>query len=227
MCAKGLSNMEGKWNELHLMERFQPKYPSEHVVRFIFTQFPRNLKEQCNLKILDLGCGAGRHTVFLAREGVQTYATDISEEGLIVVEKRLEDEKLQGVLKKANMEKLPFSDNFFDAIISFGVFYYNDLEGYRKAVSEMYRTLKKDGKALVFTRTTDDYRYAKGDKIDKNTFVLDIEDTNEIGMVMHFLDRAEINEIFGKFNKIILEKTETTFSNLEKKNSDWIIIVRK
>lgn len=222
-----LTIMGGKWNELHLMERFQPKYPSEHVVRFVFTQFPRNLKERSNLKILDLGCGAGRHTIFLAREGFQTYATDISEEGLKVVEKRLEDEKLQGILKKANMDKLPFLDNFFDGIISNAVLCYNDFKGCQNSISEIYRTLKKDGIALVFTRTTDDYRYGKGKQVDKNTFILDIEDTNEKGMVMHFLDRAEINDIFGKFNKIILEKTETTFSNLEKKNSDWIIIVRK
>ena len=91
----------------------------------------------------------------------------------------------------------------------------------------MYRILKKGGKALVFTRTTDDYRYGKGNKIDKNTFVLDVEDTNEKGMVMHFLDMDGVNEIFGKFNKIIVEKTETTFSNSEKKNSDYIIIVEK
>lgn len=219
--------MEEKWDHLHKEERFQPRYPSEHVVRFMFTQFLRNLKEQSNLKILDLGCGAGRHTIFLARESFQTYATDISEEGLKVVKKKLKDEKLQGILKKANMEEQPFRDNFFDGIISFGAFYYNNLEGYRTAIFEMHRILKKDGKALVFTRTTDDYRYGKGEKIDKNTFVLDIEDTNEKGMVMHFLDRTEINKIFSKFNKIIVKKTETTFSNSEKKNSDWIIIVRK
>ena len=216
-----------KWNVLHKKERFCPKYPSEHVVRFVFTQFPRNLKERSNLQILDLGCGAGRHAVFLAREGFQTYATDISEEGLKVVEKRLKDEKLQAILKKANMEKQPFPDNFFDGIISFGVFYYNNLEGYQRAILELYRILKKDGVALIFTRTTGDYRYGKGDKIDKNTFLLDIEDTNEKEMVMHFLDRAEINEVFNRFNEIIVEKTETTFSNSEKKNSDWIIIVRK
>jgi len=219
--------MKGKWNILHKKERFQPKYPSEHVVRFVFTQFPRNLKERNNLQILDLGCGAGRHTTFLAKEGFQTYATDISEEGLKVVGKRLKDEKLQAILKKASMQKQPFSDNFFYGVISFGVFYYNNLEGYQRAISELYRVLRKDGVAFIFTRTTDDYRYGKGDEIDKNTFVLDIEDTNEKGMVMHFLDRAEINEIFNRFNEIIIEKTETTFSNSEKKNSDWIIIVRK
>lgn len=69
--------MEYKWNHLFKKERHQLKYPKEHVVRFIFTQFPRNLKERSNFKILDLGCGAGSHVVFLAREGFQTHATDI------------------------------------------------------------------------------------------------------------------------------------------------------
>ena len=108
-------------------------------MRFIFTQFPRNLKERNNLQILDLGCGAGRHTTFLAKEGFQTYATDISEEGLKVVEKRLKDEKLQAILKKAIMDKQPFSDDFFYGVISFGVFYYNNLEGQQRAISELYR----------------------------------------------------------------------------------------
>jgi len=186
--------MKGKWNILNKKERFQPKYPSEHVVRFIFTQFPRNLKERSNLKILDLACGAGRHTVFLAREEFLTYATDFSDGGLKVTEKRLKDEKLQVILKKANLDKQPFPDNFFDGIISFGVFYYNNLDGYQRAISELYRILKKDGVALIFTRTTDDYRYGKGDKIDKNTFLLDIEDTNEKGMVMHFLSKNLISK---------------------------------
>jgi len=142
--------MKGKWNILHKKERFRPKYPSEHVVRFIFTQFPRNLKERNNLQILDLGCGAGRHTTFLAKEGFQTYATDISEEGLKVVEKRLKDEKLQAILKKANMDKQSFPDNFFDGIISFGVFYYNNLDGQQRALSELYRILKKRWCSIYF-----------------------------------------------------------------------------
>lgn len=219
--------MKHKWEGLHLKERFQPKYPSEHVVRFIFARFPRGLDQRRQLKILDLGCGAGAHTIFLAREGFQVYATDISEEGLKVTKKRLKDNKLKAILKNATMESQPFPDNFFDGIISFGVFYYNHQKEYRKAVSEIYRVLKKRGKALVFTRTTGDYRFGKGKKIEKNTFILNIKDTNEKGMVMHFLDRKEIDTIFNKFSEITIEKTETTFSNLKKKNSDWIIKVKK
>jgi len=220
-------DMESKWNKLHSIERFRPKYPTDIVVRFMFTQFSRNIKDRGDLKILDMGCGAGRHTIFLAREGFQAFGTDISEEGLNAARERFKEERLEGTLKKSNMQEQPFVDNFFDGAISFGVLYYNDRKGFENTVSETFRILKKGGKALVFARTTDDYRYGKGGQIERNSFILDIEDTNEKNMIMHFLDREEINVIFNKFSEITVEKTETTFSNLKKKNSDWIIIIKK
>jgi cyclopropane fatty-acyl-phospholipid synthase-like methyltransferase len=223
---ENLQNIE-KWNILHSYKRFRPKYPSEHVIRFIFTQFPRNYDKRNELKILDMGCGAGRHTIFLAQEGFKTYACDISEEGTRYLNEELENKKLSATVVKSDMENILFPDDFFDGIISYGVFYYNNSKGYRTAVSEMHRVLKKDGKALVFSRTTDDYRYGKGTKIEKNTFVLDVADTNEKNMKIHFLDHDEIYEMFSKFKNITVEKTETTFANMERKDSDWIIIVEE
>ena len=219
--------MENKWNDLHLKERFQLKYPNEHLIRFIFSQFPRGLSERGKIRILDLGCGSGPHTVFLAEEGFQVYATDISNNGLNVTEKRLKSSGLKAVLKNANMENQPFEDNFFDGVVSFGVFYYNDRSGYQKAVGELHRVLKKGGRAFVFTRTTDDYRFGKGKEIERNTFILDISETSEQNMAMHFLDREGINEVFSSFEEITVEKNETTFSNLKNKNSDWIIKLKK
>src|SRR3989344_8170650 len=151
--------MKTRWKDTHAKERFQPKYPADYVVRFLFTHFPRDFKERSNLKILDLGCGAGASTVFLAKEGFLTYATDISEPGLKVAEKRLKDNNLKATLENASMEKQPFEDEFFDGVISFGVLYYNTEDGFKKAVDEIYRTLKKGGKAFVFSRTVDDYRF--------------------------------------------------------------------
>ncbi|MBI2054304.1 MAG: class I SAM-dependent methyltransferase [Candidatus Staskawiczbacteria bacterium] len=220
-------SVKNSWENLHSKARFQPKYPSDHVVRFVFSNFPADFNKRKKIKILDLGCGAGCHTVFLAKEGFKTYATDISENGINVTKKRLNEKKLKADLKKALMENQPFPDDFFDAVISFGVFYYNSGSGYKKAVDGLYRILKEGGLAFIFTRTTDDYRFGKGKEIEKNTFVLDIEDTNEKGMQMHFLDKKDIRKIFKKFREIAVEKTETTFSNSKKKNSDWIITLKK
>jgi len=216
-----------KWENLHSQERFQPKYPTDHVVRFVFSRFPREEKEKEKLKMLDLGCGAGVHTIFLAKEGFQTYATDISETGLDIVRKRVKSNNLKAEIENANMEQQPFEDNFFDGIISYAVFYYNNSHGFQKATDELYRILKKGGEAFILTRTTDDYRFGKGEEIEKNTFVLNIPETNEKGMTMHFLEREDIDKIFGKFAEVSFEKTETTFDNLKNKNSDWIIKVKK
>ena len=125
------------------------------------------------------------------------------------------------------MEEQFFPDSFFDGVVCFGVLYYNDFGGLQKAVAEIRRILKPGGKAFIFSRTTDDYRFGKGKRVEKNTFVLDIEDTNEKGMMMHFLDRSGINKISSRFNEVTVEKTEATFSNLKKKNSDWIIVAKK
>jgi len=218
---------KSSWDELHKQERFKPIYPLDHVVRHVFTQFPRDKDQRKKITLLDLGCGAGRHVVFLAREGFQAYGTDISIEGIYSAQEWLKSENLSAVVKQSEMSVQPFPANYFDGVLCAGVLCYNDISGIKKTISEIHRILKKNGKMCIITRTIDDYRYGKGQKIEKNTYILDIDDTNEKGMMMHFLDDSEIMEYFKKFDVISIEKTETTFSNRQKKNSDWIIVVEK
>lgn len=49
-----------QWINLHKNKRYRPKYPSEIVVQFVF----RNFSSDGKTKVLDLGCGAGRHVFF-------------------------------------------------------------------------------------------------------------------------------------------------------------------
>ena len=51
------------WTQAHKKSRFRIKYPSESVVRFINSSF---YKDRSKKKILDIGCGAGRHVKFLS-----------------------------------------------------------------------------------------------------------------------------------------------------------------
>lgn len=83
------SSMQTLWESLHEQERFQPLYPAESVVRFVMTQFSRDRAIRRNVRVLDLGCGAGRHTLLLAKQGFHVFSTDISPPGLQVSQKRL------------------------------------------------------------------------------------------------------------------------------------------
>lgn len=57
-----------KWDELHAERKLH--YPNEDVVRFVMRNWQAN-KE--GLIALDLGCGSGRHLVYLAKEGFRVW----------------------------------------------------------------------------------------------------------------------------------------------------------
>jgi len=70
-------------------------------------------------RILDLGCGSGRHTVYFAKNGFDVYGIDVAPSGIKMTKKWLKKENLKANLKVGNIyKKLPYKDNFFDAVIS-------------------------------------------------------------------------------------------------------------
>ncbi|MDT8718625.1 bifunctional demethylmenaquinone methyltransferase/2-methoxy-6-polyprenyl-1,4-benzoquinol methylase UbiE [Clostridium sp. 19966] len=104
-----------------------------------------------NNKVLDLCCGTGRMIDYECKavgKSTSVIGIDFSQEMLNVAKKRLEylskDYKFD--LIKGSILKLPFEDNTFDCItIAFGL---RNIKDTNKALSEMYRVLKPDGKAI-------------------------------------------------------------------------------
>lgn len=225
--------MENKsmWEKLHKEARFRPKYPSELVVQFIF----RNFKRDGNEKVLDLGCGAGRHTIFMANENIIPYGVDISKKGVKHTKDMLKNCGFEGFnnnIKCGDFSQLEFKDDFFDGIICYGVLYYSKKEDIKKAVDEIYRVLQKDGKALVVVRNTEDYRFRKGKKIEENTFIINENDGskcayNENDMVMHFFTKEEVKNLFSRFSSVMIDMFSETHENEKYKDSNYILIIRK
>lgn len=104
-------------------------------------------------RVLDLGCGSGRHTVYLAKHGFEVYGLDISKTGIKISNEWLKKEKLRANLKIGSIyEKLPYKDNFFDAIISTQTLHHARIEKIRKLIKEMERVLKAGGLIFVTVR---------------------------------------------------------------------------
>jgi SAM-dependent methyltransferase len=100
-------------------------------------------------KILDLGCGSGRHLVYLAKRGFDVYGFDISEYGIKIAKSWLKKEKLKASFKIGDIyKKLPYKDNFFDALIGTQALHHNRITNIRKLIKEIVRILKPGG--LVF-----------------------------------------------------------------------------
>lgn len=94
-----------------------------------------NLKK--GMKVLDLGCGKGLTSIFLAKEfGVTVYATDL----WISATENYERFKAMGLMDliipiHADAYKLPYADAYFDAVISIDAYHYF---GYTKDYMDKY-----------------------------------------------------------------------------------------
>jgi SAM-dependent methyltransferase len=214
------------WNQLHESPRFRPSYPNDHVVRFLIAT--RGLISQGRpARFLDVGAGAGRHVNLAAELGFIPYGVDISLVGLTHAYARLRHARTPLLLAQASMLRLPFADHSFQAVLSFGVFYYGRAEDMKRAIHATHRVLAPGGRAFVVLRTTADYRFGKGLELEANTFQLNISDTNEVGTIQHFLSASDVSDYFGGFSKVNFEQTETTFANRGNVNSDWLITAER
>lgn len=100
-------------------------------------------------KVLDLGCGSGRHTVYLAKNGFDVYGIDVARKGIEITKAWLKKEKLKADLKIGDIyEKLPYPNDFFNALISTQTLHHNRVENIRKLIKEIERILRPKG--LIF-----------------------------------------------------------------------------
>jgi ubiquinone/menaquinone biosynthesis C-methylase UbiE len=221
-----MSEDPSHWNRLHDNPRFRPQYPNDNVVRFLISN--RREPENGTLpRLLDIGTGGGRHVKLAAELGFKPCGIDFSLVGLRYAERWLSDLNVRAHLVQAFMESLPFADSSFDRVLSYGVFYYSTVSNMKKSIREAYRVLTRAGKLFVVLRTTGDYRFGKGEQLEHNTFRLKITETNEYDTIQHFLAEEDIPAYFAAFSCMSYEKTETTFANHSRINSDWLITAEK
>jgi len=104
----------------------------------------RFLKGRKFENILDVGCGGGVQTVVLAQHAGKVTGVDISGDLIEIARKRCAHQNnVEFLLEDAC--KLPFPDNTFDGVVSYGDVLSHIIEDYEKALSEMARVVRPGG----------------------------------------------------------------------------------
>jgi SAM-dependent methyltransferase len=101
-------------------------------------------------RVLDVGCGAGRHLERFAAAGARPVGLDLSE--ALLAEARRVRTQAGGnwPLVRADMRSLPVSNGRVDGVTSlFTAFGYFDAEGDRRALAEVGRVLRPGGFHLL------------------------------------------------------------------------------
>lgn len=143
------------WYNEHLTAQTLPSVaenvPSDSVTDFV--EWLRAVQLPSCPKVIDIGCGKGRNSVYLAQQGFEVYAVDFIQHAIETAKSKADE---QGVSGKINFitgnidKKWQFPDNFFDlAVDCFSSIDIDTKLGRDIYKSEMHRTLKSGGYALV------------------------------------------------------------------------------
>ena len=97
-------------------------------------------------QVLEVGSGAGTDLARFAKGGAIVTGVDIAASAIALAKQNFAQQGLQGDLREADGERLPFPDGSFDLVYAHGVVQYTS--GARALVEECRRVLKPGGEAI-------------------------------------------------------------------------------
>jgi ubiquinone/menaquinone biosynthesis C-methylase UbiE len=134
VVVEELEKFSREWYEEIESHRYQVE-PFIHSV----AQFTRHHGK----KLLEVGVGAGTDHLQWARAGLDCHGVDLTDEAIETTRRRLEIYGLSSNLQRIDAESLPFEDNTFDLVYSWGVIHHS--ENPQKIITDIHRILKTGG----------------------------------------------------------------------------------
>lgn len=204
------------WNEINLpVKQMYGKLDLGFTP--IFNETVKVFRDLGYKKILDLGCGYGKHSIYLSQNDFNVTSIDINKQAIEWLEKYIDTNHMSNIeVIKANINDLPFENDYFDGIICSSVIHHQGLKEIRNSISEMYRVLKQNGYIAVDFMSIEDDSFGLGKEIEKNTFVGSREGEEDIPH--HYTNINELKELFKRFREIEILKNEYHFS-IDSKNT--------
>jgi 2-polyprenyl-3-methyl-5-hydroxy-6-metoxy-1,4-benzoquinol methylase len=110
-------------------------------------------------RALDICCGAGTNTVYLAQSGFDVTGIDISRTAIEIAKKKAHKAKVNINFLAESFIDLPFIDEAFSFVFDMGCFHHVEVEERPTFIEGVHRVIKKDG---VYMLTCFSYRNGAG-----------------------------------------------------------------
>jgi len=221
-----------EWNESYKKKNNFVFYPHEEVIRFV----SKYLKKRIGLneyiiikdavKGLDLGCGIGRHIIYLEEMGFETYGIDISNEAIEYAKKWSITKNMHQLCNRiivGSAAKMPYNNEFFDFAVSHGVLDSMYFSMAQTVVKETWRVLKSGGLFYFDVISGDDKNHPReysGEEI--------VKTKHEEGTVQTYYNWTKINillcDYFETIDAVLVQRQSVIKNN---ENSRYHLIVKK
>lgn len=132
--------------------------------------FARWIMEQIEKgkKLVDMGCGNGRDSIYFMKNGMVVYAVDVSDVAVEHIAQGYSGKVI--VENKDFVEYLGEKEEEFDYLYSRFTIHAISQEEQTVCIQNAYRAIKQGGKFFVEVRCTKDELFGKGTLVAKNTY---------------------------------------------------------
>ena len=144
--------------------------------------------------VLEVGSGVGLDTYVMARHGLNVTAIDLTTVAVAQVKQRFERNGLDGRFAVADGCRLPFSDDSFDYVYSFGVLHH--AADTAAAIREAHRVLQPGGEARIMLY----HRRSLNELVHRLTGI-PFEERDELCPVVRRFTLDEVREMFKDFRQ--------------------------
>jgi ubiquinone/menaquinone biosynthesis C-methylase UbiE len=100
---------------------------------------------------LELGCGLGRFSAFMAEQGIKATGIDFSSVAIEKAKKRVANAERKPTFMVGDVTNLGMIIEQFDVSFDIGCFHCLDIDDQQKYISEIYRLLKPGAAHLLWT----------------------------------------------------------------------------
>lgn len=189
----------------------EPQLDFKHYIKWLRKNQHVDLE---GLRVLDLGSGTGKNSLFLAERGSEVVGIELSSTAVKIAEQRAEERSLFVEFNEGSIgNKFPYQDESFDLILD--VVSSNSLNEKErtKYLSESNRVLKPGGHMFVKALCKDgdknaEYMLEHFPGKEKDTYIMP-----GTGIIERVFSKADIESLYADFK----------IQNLERKHSYTII----